>query len=186
MQLTAEKIILREFTEADFEAVHAYAAVPENVRYMVWGPNDEAATKAFISSCIERAGKTPRTQYDFAIVLKETQKVIGGCGIYLKNELLEAEIGWILHRDYWKQGLMPQAGLLLLGFGFEQLGLHRIYATCNAENYGSYRVMEKCGMRKEAHFLQNRHGYAGDKEKWYDEYHYAMLEEEWKSRQKEK
>lgn len=180
MELTTERLRLRPFTEADIPAVHAYASNIDNVYYMIWGPNAEPDTAAFVGECMSKADESLRLHYDFAVTLKQTGQVIGGCGIYLSRELTEGMLGWILHMDHWKQGYMPEAATALLKLGFEQLNLHRIYATCNAENYGSWRVMEKCGMRREAHFVKNRFGRVGTEQKWYDEYHYAMLDEEWK------
>ncbi len=74
---------------------------------------------------------------------------------------------------------MSEAAKSLLSFGFDKLKLHRIFATCNVENYGLYRVMEKCGMCREAHFIKNRRGRKGIDADWLDEYVYAILETEW-------
>lgn len=178
-ELTTDRLILRGFRETDFSAVHAYASEPDNVRYMIWGPNEEADTRAFLEDCLAWEEKTPRLHYDFAITLRDGGRLIGGCGLYLNEAQNEAALGWILYRDFWKQGYMPEACKALLRFGFEKVKLHRIYATCHAENYGSYRVMEKCGLRREAHFVKNRHGRVGAEKRWYDELHYAMLDEEW-------
>jgi len=179
MELNTQRLILRPFVKEDFDAVHAYASDINNVRYMIWGPNGEKDTRAFIEDCLCKAEESPRLNYDFAITLKGAGRLIGGCGIYLNKEGTEGMLGWILHRDYWKQGYMPEAAKALLRFGFETLKLHRVYATCNADNYGSWRVMEKCGMRREAHFRKNRFGRVGTEQVWYDELHYAMLDEEW-------
>jgi len=179
MELVTQRLILRPFVKEDFDAVHAYASCADNVRYMIWGPNEEADTEAFIVDCLSKAEEKPRLNYDFAVTLKDSGKLIGGCGVYLNKNQTVGMLGWILHRDYWKQGYTPESAMALLGFGFETLKLHRIYATCNADNYGSWRVMEKCGMRREAHFKSARHGRVGDEQVWYSEYHYAMLAEEW-------
>ncbi len=179
MKLTTERVILRPFTKTDVDAVHAYASDIGNVRYMIWGPNEQEDTEAFIDECLSKAEETPRLNYDFAVTLKDSGKLVGGCGIYLNKDQTEGMLGWILHRDYWKQGYTPEAAMALLKFGFKTLKLHRIYATCNADNYGSWRVMEKCGMRREAHFKRARYGRVGDEKVWYDEYHYATLSEEW-------
>ena len=182
LKLETERLLLRPFTTDDFEAGHSYGSDPENVKYMVWGPNDENATRAFLNSCEEKWKADPIKEYEFAIVLKSTGKVIGGCGIYLNNERNTAMLGWILNKGYWKQGYMPEAAAKLLEYCFNELKLHRVYSTCNTENYGSFRVMEKIGMRREAHFIKNNFGRVWDKEIWYDEYHYAILEEEWEKR----
>lgn len=182
--LETDRLILRPFTQGDFDAVHAYASAPENVKYMVWGPNSEEDTRNFLIRCEEKWQADPITEYELAVVSKMESKVIGGCGIYLNDARSEAMLGWILHRDYWRQGLMPEAAAALLKYGFETLKLHRIYATCNTDNYGSHRVMEKLGMRREAHFVKSRFGRVCDEKKWYDIYHYAMLDEEWKRRER--
>ena len=80
-----------------------------------------------------------------------------------------------LHRDYWKHGFGTELAHELLRFGFEELKCHRIYASCVADNYGSYRVMERNNMRREAHFVKNRK-HRGE---WLDEYIYAILDDEW-------
>lgn len=179
--LNTERLTLRPFTQADFQAVHAYASDPENVKYMVWGPNDEKATRNFLLEAEEKWQCDPIMQYEFAVVKKDSGTVIGGCGIYLNRSRSEAMLGWILNRHFWKQGYGTELAKELIRYGFKELNLHRIYATCNTENYGSYRVMENCGMRREAEFKKNRFGRVGDQEIWYSEYHYAILKEEWEN-----
>ena len=178
MELVSERLILREFSHADFQDVHAYSSNIENIKYMIRGPNSEEDTIEFLDDCIENIDKKPRKQYDFAVTLKENGKVIGGCGIYLNDSLEEGMLGWILHKDYWKKGYMTEAGKELVKFAFEDLNLHRLYATCDAENYGSYRVMENLGMRREGHIIKNRK-FAGFTDVWHDEFFYGLLQEEW-------
>jgi RimJ/RimL family protein N-acetyltransferase len=149
---------------------------------MIWGPNNEEQTKSFIDNTIKSAETEPRTNYDFAIVLNETGTLIGGGGIYLDSDKNQANLGWILHKDYWKQGYGTEFAAALLKFGFEKLNLHRIYVTCHADNYGSYRVMERNGMRREAHHIKARKDFTGFSEQWQDEFLYAILYDEWKMR----
>lgn len=180
--LDTERLILRPFEETDFEAVHAYACVAENVQYMVWGPNEESHTKAFISQAIAQSKENPCRNYHYAVVLKSSQKLIGGCGLAILGKE-EAEIGWILHRNYWKQGFGTEMGKRIAEFGFKELGLHRIIARCDTENYGSYRVMERIGMRREGCFLEARPANKFSDRKYSDEYSYAILRDEWESLQ---
>lgn len=177
MELRTKRLFLRPFCEADFEAVHAYASVLENIAYMDWGPNTPEDTRGFLRSCMQADQMTPQTEYNFAVVRNCSDQLIGGCSLTLDEARRQGELGWTLHRDFWRRGYMPEAGEALLRFGFEELGLHRISARCRADNYGSYRVMEQCGMRREAHFLQNRTG--REPGMWYDEFVYALLREEW-------
>jgi len=175
--LETERLILRKFTPDDFTAVHSYASVPENTTYMVWGPNTEAQTRAFINMAISKADEEPCTNYQYAAVLKDSGRLIGACNIAPTGE--RAEIGWILHRDYWKQGFGTEMGKSLLHFGFCELGLRRIIAECHAENYGSYRIMENIGMRREAVFLEAHPVYNTVEGRYGDAYGYAVTKDEW-------
>lgn len=179
MELVTERVILREFKEEDFNAVHAYASNIENIKYMLWGPNTEEDTKQYLMECMESVIERPRKKYEFAVTLKDSGKLIGGCGIYLNDSLDQGMLGWVLHMDYWKQGFMTEVGKELVQFAFNNLKLHRLYATCAAENYGSYKVMENLGMRREGHAIKNRK-FTGHKDIWNDELFYGLLRDEWK------
>lgn len=180
--LETERLVLRPFKEDDSEAVHAYVSVVENIQYMVWGPNDESQTKAFISQAIAKSKEMPCNNYQLAAVQKSSEKLIGACNLaILSGE--EAEIGWILHRDYWKQGFATEMGNRLLKFGFKELGLHRIIGHCDSENYASYRVMERIGMRSEGCFLEARPSNKFSDKKYGDEFSYAILRDEWETLQ---
>ncbi len=178
--LETERLILRKFTEDDFAAVHSYASCAENIIYMVWGPNSEEQTRNFINISIALAEKIPCKNYQYAAVSKESNMLIGACNLALSGN--EAEIGWILHRDYWKRGYGTEMGKALLDLGFRELNLHRITAHCDAENYGSYRVMEKIGMRREGLFLEGRPAHKLSDKKYGDELSYAVLKSEWETR----
>lgn len=175
--LETARLLLRKFSLDDFDAVHSYASAPENIIYMAWGPNTQEQTRAFLLSAISQAEGTPCTNYQYAAVLKDTGKLIGGCNLAVSED--EAEVGWILHRDYWRQGFGPEMGKAMLQLGFDELQLHRIIAHCDAENYGSYRVMEKIGMRREGLFIEGRPANKLSSKKYGDELAYAILKDEW-------
>jgi len=139
--LETERLILRKYKEDDFAAVHSYANCTENILYLPWGPNSEVDTRGFINHSIANAEKNPIDDYEYAVVIKETNALIGGCEISISGG--QESLGWCLHRDYWKKGYCTELGKALLKFGFEELNLRRITAGCHAENIGSYRVMEK-------------------------------------------
>lgn len=180
--LETDRLILRPFEETDFEAVHAYASVDENVQYMFWGPNEESHTKAFVLQAIAQTKEKPCRNYQYATILKSSKKLIGACNLAISSDD-EAEIGWILHRDYWKQGFATEMGKCIVEFAFKELGLHRIIAHCDTENYGSYRVMERIGMRREGCFLEARPANKFSDKKYGDEYSYAILKDEWEIQQ---
>ena len=179
------RLVLRKFTPDDFASVHSYASCLENVVYMPFKPNSEEDTKAFINMAIAEAEKTPCRNYQYAVTLKSSGVLIGGCGIWHGTDLSasEAEIGWLLHRDYWNQGYGTEAGEVLLKFGFREMGLHRIIARCDAENLSSYRLMEKIGMRREGLFIESRPAHKLSNQKYGDSLFYAILNSEWEARQ---
>ncbi len=177
--METQRLILRKFTTDDFNAVHNYASRAENIIYMMWGPNTEKETQDYIDMSISKSEEIPCTDYLYAAVLKESGLLIGGCNLSLSDD--EGEIGWILHMDYWKQGYGTEMGKAMLQLGFDELGLHRILAHCDSENYGSYRVMEKIGMRREGLFIQSRPASKNSNQKYGDELSYAILLDEWET-----
>jgi len=188
MQLETPRLILREIRETDFAAIHSMGGNPVNVEYMAWGPNSEDGTRGFIAHAIKDAQAEPRTNFEFAVVLKFTGQFIGTCGISREKDwhgrrFINGNLGWILHMDHWKQGYGTELAAALIRFGFEALELHRIHVSCDAGNYGSYRVMERSGMRREAvlkEAILDRDG------QWHDQYEYAILRDEWTHNQSEK
>lgn len=175
--LETERLILRKFTMDDFSAVHSYGSTPENIVYMAWGPNTAEQTQAFLKMAISKAEENPCTNYQYAAVLKEPGNLIGSCNLALSGD--EGEIGWIVRLNDWKQGYGTEMGKALLKLGFDELRLHRILAHCDTENIGSYRVMEKIGMRREGMSFESRPAHKQSGRKYSDEFSYAILRDEW-------
>ena len=124
---------------------------------------------------LSRQKEQPRIVYTFALVRREDNKLIGSCGITIRSEPnKEAEMGYILNKSHWNQGYTTEAANRLMRFGFQQLGLHRIYATCDPANVASFKVMEKIGMKREGLLRQHKL----EKGKWRDSLLYSILEQE--------
>jgi ribosomal-protein-alanine N-acetyltransferase len=136
--ILTSRLVLRDFEEGNWKWAHDYASIPEVVRYVDWGPNTEEETKNFIQRALAHKEERPRKDFTLAIVLKATNTLIGGCGIYESNpDNREGYIGYVLNRNFWGQGYATEAAQALLEFGFNQLKLHRIFATCDPENIAS-------------------------------------------------
>lgn len=179
MTLEAERLIIREFTRDDVDSTQRYGGDPENVFFMPWGPNNRQATAEFVEKTLAWQAEEPRREYSMAICLRSSGEHIGGISLTLDDARTSGELGWILRKDMWRNGYTTEAAHALMRFGFEQLGLHRITARCNADNTASYRVMEKLRMRREAHFRSACYERVGDHKEWTDEFVYAMLKTEW-------
>jgi ribosomal-protein-alanine N-acetyltransferase len=179
MELRTERLLLREFVEDDWPAVHEYGSDPEVVRFMPWGPNTEDDTRAFVARALAAQREEPRREYHAAATLLDGGRLIGACSLHLGNPLhRSAMLGYCYARASWGHGYATEAARALVGFGFRELGLHRVWASCDAENIASARVMEKIGMTREGRLRQdaNLHG------RWRDSYVYGVLEGEWENR----
>jgi len=144
------RLLAREFTMEDFDAVHEYAKEKEVVQYQAWGPNKKEDTLQFLEEAIANIYQHPRLTYEICLALKESNRAIGGCGLYIENnDFKEAKIGYIINPKHWNQGFATEATLGLLEYAQTQLGLKIIRSTCDTRNKASQRVLEKCGFQLE-------------------------------------
>ncbi|SOC45052.1 GNAT family N-acetyltransferase [Ureibacillus acetophenoni] len=169
MNLVSDRLVIRRFVVTDWETVYEYTSDPIVMKYIPEGVFSENDAKSFIN---ENMGDNAEK---FAVVLKEENVLIGHIDFhrYFGNHTFE--IGWVFNPKYYNKGYATEAAYATLKHGFETMKLHRIVATCQPENPASYRIMEKIGMRREG-FFKKCIPY-GDE--WWDEYYYAILQEEW-------
>ncbi len=172
--LETDRLILRQFREDDFAAVHEYSSDPEVVCYFKSGPNTEQETRDFIGRAINGSATDSRTLYGFAITVKADCRLIGDCGMTKENDH-NAHIGYCLGSSVWGKGYATEAARTLVRFGFSRLKLHRIFASCDTENTASANVLQKVGMRREGCFRED----CCIDNRWRDSYIYAILEHEW-------
>jgi len=138
------RLILRDFTRADFAAVHAWASDPEVVRYMDWGPNTADETRAFLVLKLEEAAVQPRTVLDLAVVPAGGTEPVGSVGLRVAARV--GILGYCLARSAWGRGYATEAARGLVDHGFRALGLTVVRALCDRRNAASIRVMEKVGL----------------------------------------
>ncbi len=149
MTFATERLLLRNYKTEDWERVHIYGADPDFSKYELWGPNTLEDTRKFVREMVEQAETHPRYKFDFAVCLKESRLLIGGCGIRCESELSRvASLGWAISPEFQNTGYATEAAKALIEYGFQKLNLYVIYATCDTRNAPSYRVMEKLGMKK--------------------------------------
>jgi RimJ/RimL family protein N-acetyltransferase len=174
--IETERLLLRDFRREDWESVHEYAVDPEVFRYMPWGPNSEDETREFVERAIASSLEEPRLKFELAITLKEDGRLLGGGGIRAADERFHAaDMGYCLRRDAWSKGVGTEAAKGLIEFGFERLGVHRIWATCDSENVRSARVLEKVGMSLEGTMRDD----TWLRGQWRSSRLYAVLRKEW-------
>jgi RimJ/RimL family protein N-acetyltransferase len=175
-----QRLLLRPFTPRDLEAFMAMHSDPEIVRYVPYPPlTREEAEERLRSIATMTAIDDEAQNLRFAVVLPETDEVIGDVGIWSSaTDRLQADIGYVFNPRFHGQGYATEAVTELLRIGFQEAGLHRITANADARNAASIRVMEKIGMRREAHFVQG----SFEKGEWVDEVEYGILAAEWRAR----
>jgi RimJ/RimL family protein N-acetyltransferase len=170
-----ERLLLREFREADFEDVHEYGADPKVARFMDWGPNTPEETRAFLDRALGNQQTWPRPDVGLAVQHVADDCMIGSIRLWVTDEAhATGEIGYSLNAAFWRQGYCTEAARALLQIGFGVLGLHRITATCDPRNRGSWAVMQKLGMRREGRLRSSKLV----KGAWRDTYVYAILASE--------
>jgi len=176
-----DRFTLRDFKEEDFEDVHSYSEDIDNLKYTLWGPNSKEDTIRFINHAIKTSKESPRIIYEFAIEINENMKskVIGGCGLYLYDDMKIGEVGWTLNKKYWRVGYGTEVAKALIELGFKEINLNLIFATCDSDNIGSYKVMEKCNMKRKYHKVKVRS--SREKGIYKDEFKYYLLREEYKN-----
>ena len=175
-QIESKRLIHRRFKVSDLAPFMAYRNDPKVAQYQSWDSLDEQEAKAFIREAGSAQPGVPGEWFGFAIESKATQDLIGECALRVdEEEPYRAEIGFTLAREYQGKGLASEAVSRLLDYAFDTLGLHRVVAIADCRNAPSVALLERVGMRREGHFLENVWFKGG----WADEYLYAVLKDEW-------
>jgi RimJ/RimL family protein N-acetyltransferase len=175
--IRTRRLLLRPFTADDLAALYAIQSRPDVTRYLLWGPRSlpevrEVLAKRARSVTLEDEGDT----LNLAMTLPESGALVGDVSLHwVSAEHRLGEVGFVLHPDHHGKGYAGEAAAVMLRLGFEELGLHRVIGRCDARNTASAKVLERLGMRREAHFRQNEL----IKGEWTDELVYAMLADEW-------
>jgi RimJ/RimL family protein N-acetyltransferase len=137
-----------------------------------------------VRAALERKiGETSLAEDDdslsFAVELKATGEMVGDALLVLVSaEHRTGEIGYVFNPEYHGRGYATESAELLLRLAFEEFGMHRVIARLELRNEASVRLLERLGMRREAHFVENELV----KGEWQSELVYALLDREWRAR----
>ena len=179
--LETDRLTLRRMSVGDVDDMYDYARRRDVTEYLLWYPHQ---SKKYTSDYLRYIAARYRIGefYDWAVVEKESGRMIGTCG-FTRFDLPHdvGEIGYVLNPDFHGKGYATEAAKRVIDFGFSELGLHRIEAKFMEGNEASLHVMEKLGMTLE--------GYRRDgmlvKEKYRTIGICSILRDEWRG-QKEK
>lgn len=177
-RLETSRLILRRFEKDDAKDMYEnWAKDEEVVKFLTWKKYEdvEEANKT-ISSWIENYKKDDF--YEYAIVLKDTNDLVGSMCAITYTEKKVAYLGYCIGRKWWGNGIVVEACEKLIEYLFLEVGFNRIAAICDVENINSEKVMKKLGMKYEGILRQNGLSNRGI----YDEVYYSILKSEYKGK----
>jgi RimJ/RimL family protein N-acetyltransferase len=173
---------MRKYEDEDLADIVEYSSDADFwlARNVDWSVSEEGV-KEYWETQREVDPSTNPKWFSLVVELKAEGKVIGhvGIGIIKTGEHRQGMIGWLLGQKYQGHGFATETARALVTYGFEHLGLHRIIARTGKDNKRSWYLMERLGMRREAHFRES-HVVKGE---WRDEFIYAVLAAGWRAKQ---
>jgi RimJ/RimL family protein N-acetyltransferase len=176
LPIFTERLILRSLTCNDIQDIIEIVSHPSVARIKTNIKANESEVRKYIDKQESYQPFEKDKYYDLAIERKEDGKVVGLLGLMCEDHK-QGLIGWALGVDYRGNGYVTEGARALMMYGFSELDLHRIYAKTSSINTASWKVMERVGMRKEAHFQEAE---VRDGE-WIDVLIYAVLADKWLS-----
>ncbi|GLW09982.1 N-acetyltransferase [Microtetraspora sp. NBRC 13810] len=177
LPLQTDRLVLRAFTAADLGPLHAYHSLPEVTRYLYVDVTDLDQTRKSLEQKIASTALLDEGQsLRLAVELRESGELVGDVVLFWHSrEHRQGEIGFVFDPAHHGRGYATEAARVLLELGFDGLGLHRITGRLDGRNTASAGVLERLGMRREAHLVENEFV----KGEWTDEMIYAVLRREW-------
>lgn len=175
--LETSRLTLRPFVAEDFDAMHEMRADAEVARYLYQGPLSEDETRQLLTKKISDSAWAREGDWlSAAVVERASGTTVGDIGLeWLSERDRTAEIGFVFDPRHQGKGFATEAAGALIDWAFTSAGIHRVIGRTESRNSASARVLEKLGMRLEAHFVENE----WVKDEWQSELVYAILDREW-------
>lgn len=157
IQMETQHLILRDFLEDDLAALFTLLNNVHAMQYIMdLYAQDLAAAKENLSHAMASARVTPRQDHFFAVIEKATGRFVGSCGFScspsngkISKDGGTAELGYFYLPKFWGRGFAKEAAIAMVHYGFNTVGLHRLYAGCAATNTASQRVLIAAGFQLE-------------------------------------
>jgi RimJ/RimL family protein N-acetyltransferase len=171
LPIETARLRLRRLVPGDLAALHGIHSREDVTRWLYWGPRDEDDVRASLEAHIARPS-------DEGVVLgiDLNGDLIGTANVAV-GEHRQGEVGFTLHPDHQGHGYATEAAEAILELAFGTYRLHRVHGRVEPRNTASVRVLERLGMRKEAHLVENE----WVKGEWQSEAVYAILAREWRA-----
>ncbi len=178
--ISTDRLLLRPFEPGDLDALYAVQSDAEMVRYLYFGIRTREEVRDPLAERIAGAAlKSEGEWLSAAVILRETGEFVGDVGLHWVSALhRQGELGFVIHPAHHGRGYAVEASIPLLDFAFHTLELHRVVGRAEPRNAPSVRVLQKLGMRPEAHLIESE----WVKGEWQSEVVYAILASEWATR----
>lgn len=175
------RLTIRPASAGDVEATWAFRHLPGTGEWLTHAHDDREEYDAVFLDPV-RLNSTLVVELDGLVIgdlMLRIEDTWAQAEVADQARGVQAELGWVLHPDHAGQGYATEAVAALIRLCFEDLALRRVTALCFADNAASWRLMERVGMRREEHNVQDSlHRTRG----WLDGYGYALLADEWRAR----
>lgn len=176
LELNTNRLILRPLEIEHAEDLFSYRSDKEINKYQGWIPANIEDVRDFIKNKVATTIDVPDTWFQFVIITKEDNKLVGDLGVhFIDEDKAQSELGCTLDKQYHGNGYALEAMNDVIDFLFNKLNKHRIHASVDPRNISSVKLMEKLGFRKEAHFRESLFL----NNEWVDDVIYAVLKSEW-------
>jgi ribosomal-protein-alanine N-acetyltransferase len=173
--LQTHRLVLRPVVPADAMQIEALAGAREIADGTLTIPHPYPPGAAQQWMLAQDADHQKNGSIVLAITTRETGMLCGTIGLHVDPKHRRAELGYWIGVPYWNRGYVTEAARVVMQYGFETLGLRRIYAMHYTSNPASGRVLQKLGMRYEGCLRQHIHKW----EEFRDLEVYGILAEEW-------
>ena len=178
LTIKTDTLILRPFERSDFESVLSYYSLPDVQRYLDWKARDRVETLAALEAmrgqvALQRPGDT----LTLAVVRKSDDELLGQVSLRWSDATAgQSELRFVFNPLYRGKGYATESVRQMIDLAFDHFRIHRIFARCDARNTRSAKLMQRLGMRLEAHYREH----ALFQGEWDEELHFAVLDREWR------
>lgn len=173
--ITTERLLIRKLESSDVAAFFAYRSLPEVYEYQAFRPVKISEVEELIKKNPDLPN-IPNTWFQLAVCRTLDNQLVGDVGLHFLGDNTQVEIGYTIAPEYQGQGYAHEALSGVIDYLFVKVKKHRIIASVEPNNIKSVFLLNRIGMRKEAHFVKS----IRIDNRWVDDCVYAMLDEEWK------
>jgi [ribosomal protein S5]-alanine N-acetyltransferase len=176
IEFETDRLLIRDARAWDAGAFHQYMRQESYWRDVPIEPPTVEFVEALVNRCIQSQSENPRADFFLAAVDKGSDQLVGEAILHVRSiRSRQGEIGWGVSSSRTGQGLATEIGRAMLRFGFDILGLHRVFAQCRVENLASRRIMAKLRMREEGVLREN----VLARGEWWSSAQSSILSTEW-------